>query len=139
MSSNENPLNSIFKVSKGKCTEEINSINKIDNFFKYILDEKIPSKNRCQVIEELINKLKVNQYLCEYFSSFENQSIYIFLIQLYINKSNSPDLRISIINLINELKINLDIYKNVYDYLFQKFQLYIERKKNIQMNYYMTT
>ena len=130
MSSNENPLNSIFKVSKGKCTEEINSINKIDNFFKYILDEKIPSKNRCQVIEELINKLKVNQYLCEYFSSFENQSIYIFLIQLYINKSNSPDLRISIINLINELKINLDIYKNVYDYLFQKISaIYREEEK----------
>jgi len=130
MSSNENPLNSIFKLSKGKCTEEINSINKIDTFFKYILDDKIPSKNRCQVIEELINKLKVNQYLCEYFSSFENQSIYIFLIQLYINKSNSPDLRNSIINLINELKINLDIHKNVYDYLFQKISaIYREQEK----------
>ena len=130
MSSNENPLNSIFKVSKGKCTEEINSMNKIDSFFKYILDEKIPSKNRCQVIEELINKIKVNQYLCEYFSSFDNQSIYIVLSQLYINKSTSPDLKTSIINLINELKINLDIYKNVYDYLFQKIAaIYREEEK----------
>ena len=120
----ENPLKSIFKISsKGNCTEEINSVNKIDNFFKFLKDEKTPSKIRSQVIEELISLFKINRYLCEYFSTYEGQSIYIFLIQLYINKSTSSDLKSSIITLINELRINLDINKNIYDYIFQKLSL----------------
>ena len=127
----ENPLKSIFKLSsKGNITEELESLNKIDSFFKYLKDEKIPSKLRCQVIEELIKKLKINRYLCEYFSSYQNQSIYIFLSQLYIDKSTSKDLKLSIINLINELRINLDINKNIYDYIFQKISaIYREEEK----------
>ena len=120
----ENPLKEIFKLSsKGQITEEINSISKIGSFFKYLKDEKTPGKLRSQIIEELISKLKINRYLCEYFSNYENQSIYIFLSQLYINKSTSQELKQSIINLINELRINLDITKNIYDYIFQKIAL----------------
>ena len=118
---NENPLKSIFKLSsQGKITEELNSINKINSFFNYIKDEKIPSRIRSAIIEELINKLKINRYLCEYFSEYENQSIYMFLIHLYTNKSTSSDLKSSIINFINELRINIDITKDIYDYVFQK-------------------
>ena len=121
---NDNPLKEIFKLSsKGKITEEINSMSKIGTFFKYLKDEKTSAKLRSQILEELISKLKVNRYLCEYFSNYENQSIYIFLSQLYINKSTSPELKYSIINLINELRINLDINKNIYDYIFQKIAL----------------
>ena len=69
----ENPLKSIFKItSKGNITEEINSMNKIDSFFKYLKDEKTPAKQRSQVIEEFIKIIKINRYLCEYFSTFEN-------------------------------------------------------------------
>ena len=127
----ENPLKAIFKISsKGTITEEINSIDKINSFFKYLKDEKIPAKLRCQVIEELINKLKINRYLCEYFSTYENQSIYIFLSELYINKSTSAELKTSIINLINELRINLDINKKICDYIFQKIAaIYREEEK----------
>ena len=137
----ENPLKSIFKISsKGKYIEEIKSMNKIDTFFKYLKDEKTPSKLRCQAIEELINIFKINRYLCEYFSSYEGHSIYIFLIQLYINKSTPQDLRSSIISLINELRINLDIHKNIYDYIFQKLALfYREEEKNDLLLYdYLT-
>ena len=127
----ENPLKSIFKISsKGNITEEIESMNKRDSFFKYIKDEKTPAKLRSQIIEEFIKIIKINRYICEYFSTFENQSIYIFLTELYVNKSTSQELKISIINLINELRINLDINKNIYDYLFQKISLiYREEEK----------
>ena len=139
---NENPLKSIFKLSsKGKITEEINSMNKINLFFNYIKDEKIPSKIRSQIIEELIGKLKINRYLCEYFSLYENQSIYIFLIQLYTNKSTSSDLKSSIINFINELRINIDITKDIYDYVFQKISaIYREGESNSKdiLNDYLT-
>ena len=131
----ENPLKSIFKLtSKGVCTEEINSVNKIDTFFKYLKDEKNPSKFRCQMIEEFINKLKINRYLCEFFSQYENESIYIFLVQLYINKKTPNDLKSSIINLINELKINLDINKNIYDYLFQKIAAIYREEESLSNN-----
>ena len=127
----ENPLKAIFKLSsKGKITEELQSVNKIDTFFKYLKDEKTTAKQKCQVIEELKNNLKINRYLCEYFSSYENQSIYIFLSQLYISKSTSNELKLSIINLINELRINLDINKNIYDFIFQKISaIYREEEK----------
>ena len=37
----ENPLKSIFKItSKGNTTEKINSMNKIDSFFKFLKDGK---------------------------------------------------------------------------------------------------
>ena len=120
----ENPLKEIFKLSsKGQITEEINSITKIGSLFKYLKDEKTPAQFRSQIIEELISKLKINRYLCEYFSNYENQSIYIFLSQLYINKSTAHELKQSIINLIKELRINLDINKNIYDYIFQNIAL----------------
>ena len=128
---NDNPIKEIFKMTnKGQTTEEINNIDKIDSFFEYIKDVNIPSTHRAQIIEELIAKLKINRYLCEYFSSYENESIYIFLIHLYINNSTTPDLKASIINFISELRINLDINKDIYDYIFQKISaIYREEDK----------
>ena len=127
---NDNPIKEIFKMTnKGQTTEEINNIDKIDSFFEYIKDVNIPSTHRAQIIEELIAKLKINRYLCEYFSSYENESIYIFLIHLYIN-TTTPDLKTSIINFISELRINLDINKDIYDYIFQKISaIYREEDK----------
>ena len=44
---NGNPLKEIFKQStKGEIIEEMKSINKTDLFFKYIIDENIPSESR---------------------------------------------------------------------------------------------
>ena len=130
-SANNSPLNKIFKLSKeGKPTEEIESMDEIDSFFKFIKDEKTPGAISSKVIEELIGKFKKNRYLCEYFSTYEQHSIYIFLIKLYMSKSASPQLKTSIINLINELRINLDINKDVYDFLFQKIAaVYREEEK----------
>ena len=121
---NGNPLKEIFKQTpKGEIIEEMKSINKIDLFFKYIIDENISSESRSKVIEILIEKLKINRYLSEYFSTFENESVYLVLTKLYLNKSSNPQLKASILNLISELRINLDINKNIYDYIFQKISL----------------
>ena len=128
----ENPLKEIFRLnSKGETIEEMKSINKIDLFFKYIIDEKIPSESRSQVIEEFIKKLKKNRYISEYFSSFQNESIYLVLMKLYLKKSSNEVLKTSILNLISELRINLDINKNMYDYLFQKISLLYRGNENL--------
>ena len=132
---NDNPLKEIFKQSsKGVIIEELKSIDKIPLFFKYIKDESIPSESRSKVIEEFIKKLKVNRYICEYFSTYENESIYFLLTKLYLNPSTEPILKTSILNLIAELRINLDINKNLYDYLFQKMSLIYRGESNLGKN-----
>ena len=129
---NGNPLKEIFKQSKkGEIIEEIKSIDKIPLFFKYIKDENIPSESRSKIIEDLIKKLKKNRYICEYFSSFDNESVYLILTKLYLNKSSNSTLKESIIKFIAELRINLDINKNIYDYLFQKMSLIYRSEEKV--------
>ena len=129
---NGNPLKEIFKQStKGEIIEEMKSINKTDLFFKYIIDENNPSESRSKVIEQFIERLKVNRYISEYFSIFKNESVYLVLTKLYLNKSSDAVLKASILKLISELRINLDINKNIYDYIFQKMSLLYRRNENL--------
>ena len=129
---NENPLKEIFKQpAKKDVTEEIKSIDKISLFFKYLINENIPSESRSKVIEEFIPKLKTNRYISEYFSTYENESIYLILSKLYLNKTSNDVLKKSILNLIAELRINLDINKNIYDYIFQKLSLVYRGSENL--------
>ena len=132
---NVNPLKEIFKLSKkGEIIEEMKSIENIPLFFKYIKDEKIPSESRANIINEFIKKLQANRYISEYFSSFENESIYLILSKLYLNSASNEVLKSSILNLIAELRINLDINKNIYDYLFQKLSLIYRSENNLGKN-----
>ena len=132
---NENPLKEIFKLSKkGEIVEEMKSVENIPLFFKYIKDEKIPSESRANVISELIKKLQINRYISEYFTSFEDESIYLILLKLYLNPSSKEILKSAIINFIAELRINLDINKDIYDYLFQKMSLIYRSENNLGKN-----
>ena len=118
---NNDPFKKIFKLNKnGLCSEEISSIEDINLFFKYLKNEKIPQASKSKLIEEFISKIKNNRYLCEYFSTYENNSIYLFLFDLFLNPSTQQILKDSILNLIDELRINIEISKTVCDYIFQK-------------------
>ena len=127
----ENPLDLIFiKNSKGKTTEEINDILKIPEFFKYLKNDNIEYGKKIFVIEELIKKFKINRYIIEYFSKYENQSIYIFLFDIYLKQETCQELKTSIINLLNELRINIETGKEIYEYLFQGLsKLYCSSEK----------
>ena len=135
MENKENPLDLIFiKDSKGKTTEEINDILKIPEFFNYLKDENIDYGKKIFVIEDLIKKLKVNRYICEYFSEFENQSIYIFLFDLYLKKDTNEALKTSIINLLNILRINIETGKEIFEYLFQKISKLYRGEEELKPN-----
>lgn len=127
----ENLLDLIFiKNSKGKATEEINDISKIPEFFKYLKNDNIEYGKKIFVIEELIKKFKINRYIIEYFSKYENQSIYIFLLDIYLKQETCQELKTSIINLLNELHINIETGKEIYEYLFQGLsKLYCNAEK----------
>ena len=117
---NTNPLQLIFKTTdNGEMSEELNSIKNIPLFFKYLLNENVSQEDKIIIIEKFIEIISENRYICEYFSSYNNKSIYIFFIELYMSKSTSPGLKSAIINLFQELIINIETNKNIYEFLFQ--------------------
>ena len=122
---NNNPLNAIFiEESQGKYSSEISSLKNINLFFEYITDEKIDNDKKSSILDEFTQKLKINRYISEYFSSYENRSIYLLLIDLYLSqKEIDSKLKSSIINLLNELRINIQTGKEIYEYVFQKLSL----------------
>ena len=121
-----NPLNNIFlKSPQGKLTDELDNINNIKLFFNFINNDKIKDEEKENVLKEFIPKLKANRYISEFFSSYENKSIYIYLFDLYCNDKTSQKLKDKIISLIEELFFNIQTGKEIYEYIFQKLaQIY---------------
>ena len=118
---NDNPLNIIFiKDSSGKLTEEIESTKNIHFFFEFLKEDKINADSKIKILDELKNKIHVNRYISDYFSSYDNKSIYIFLFELYINKNTNDKLKSSIKSFIEELCLTIKTGKEIYEYLFQK-------------------
>ena len=116
----DNPLNIIFvKQSNGKLSDEITDIKYISNFFKYLKDDKINSDSKMKVLDEFKNKIKTNRFISEFFSEYESKSIYIHLFDLFIKKSTTDKLKSSIRSLIEELCLNIQTNKEVYEYIFQ--------------------
>ena len=133
-SSFNNPLNSIFIIdnNKDKTTSEINSLTNIKNLFEYLKDENISNENKIIVIDQLTQKIKINRYISEYFASYENKSIYLYLFDLFLKEKDLNDkLKESIINLLNELRINVQTGKEIYEYIFQKISLFYHGEKEI--------
>ena len=117
----DNPLYNIFiKTSKGTLTDEIDNVKNIQYFFNYLKNEKIKDDSKQKVIEELKNKIHINRYISEFFSSNNNKSIYIYLFDLYSNQKASQNFKESILSLINELRYNIQTGKDIYEYIFQK-------------------
>ena len=117
---NDNPLNSIFvKNTSGKLSDEINDIKNISHFFKFLKDEKINVDTKIKVLDEFKKKIQTNRFISEFFSEYENKSIYIHLFDLYTKKSSTDKLKTSITSLIEELILNIQTGKEVYEYIFQ--------------------
>ena len=118
--SKDNPLNFIFiKTPEGKITEEINSVKNIQFFFKFLQNEKITSELKEEVLKELTTIIENNRYVSAFFSSYEKKSIYIHLFDLYTNKSTTQKLKDAIISLLEQLRMNIQTGKEIYEYLFQ--------------------
>ena len=121
-----NPLNEIFKFnSNSQPTFNANSLQYIPNFFEYLFnnsnDDKSSSseKEKVNAIKNFCNIIKENRTIVEYFYSYEDRSIYLYLFDLYLDKNSSEDLKKEIIELLNELRINIQINKKIFEYLFK--------------------
>ena len=127
----DNPLKSIFsQTTDGKYSSAIKSFQNINNFFTYLTEKKNSVESKIIIIEEFITIIKEHRYICEYFSSFENNSIYIFLFELYLKDNSNDKFKKSILNLIKELILNIEVDKKIFEYIFQKISfLYREEEK----------
>ena len=113
------PLKTIFKDSNGKLTDEIIDIKSISNFFHFLKNDKINSEIKSKAIEEFKTKIQNNRFISEFFSEYENKSIYIYLFDLFINKNTTTKLKSEISSLIEELCLNIQTGKEIYEYIFQ--------------------
>ena len=131
---NDSPLLKIFEIGKnGVCSSELKNKENINLLWKYLIDEKNSQNSKTKIIKEFTEKIKINRYICEYFSiaeDIEKKSIYIFLFELYLNKDTTFELKNAILNLLKELIINIEITKDIYEFIYQKISsLYKEEEK----------
>ena len=132
------PLLSIFQNSNIK--ENIYSEN-INTFFTYLNDEKIPQENKVLTINEFTKIIKINRYISEYFSVYEEESIYLFLFKIFLNDLTKFNLKEAILGLLDELRINIEANKSVYDFIFQSLSEIYRKEENIppgKMTLYLT-
>ena len=114
------PLLTIFKnSSEGEYNELINSIQNIQNFFTFISSDQNTEDSKIDVLENLLIILKKNRYIAEYFSSYKNKSIYLYVFDLYLSKNSSEKIKSTILKFIEELIFCLETNKEIYEYLFQ--------------------
>ena len=91
------PLFTIFKkISKDEYIEVINSIQNIPNFFTFISNELVPDNEKVSVLENLLQILKKNRYISEFFSTYKsvrNQYNHVFdYYKNYINEKGLTEL-----------------------------------------------
>ena len=128
----QNPLSIIFKTNKnGEIIEEISSIKNISSFFQYLTNEKVFEEEKIKVIKKFKEIISKNRYILEFFSEYNNESIYIFFFELFLNNTSSKDLKSAILFLLEEIILNIETTKNIYEYLYQKLSsLYRDQNAN---------
>ena len=138
-----NPLLLIFKLTPaGAISEEIEDPSKFPSLYNYML-ENSNKKNKVQIIN-IINILKEmikrQRSVCAYFPKYNNKSLYIFLFELFLKENSNSQLRTSLVELISELIANIQINKEIYEFIFQKFSKIYRKEQNFlnnikEMNY----
>ena len=139
-----NPLTQIFKVnSKGEITSHLNSLQEISDLFTYLLkninnEEPSPSiEEKIKVISNFRNIIKENRTIVEFFSENEDKSIYLYLFELYLNKNSTQELKKEIISLIDELRINIQLNKKSFVFLFNNLSsIYRENQVDEDLFFY---
>ena len=135
-----NPLYQIFKCNEaGIITEEIEDSSKFPLLYKYIFDNS-NKKLAINIINVLKDILKRQRRISAYFAKYNNQSFYIFLFELFLKEKSNAQLRKTIIELLSEVSMNIQMSKDEYDFIFQKFSKLYQKDKNFlqdikKMNY----
>ena len=114
-------LDSLFHTnnSNSQSNQLINS-NSTSLFFQYITNPSTSEQDLTLLFQHLLLKLKQCRMLYIYFSYYNSQSIYIYLINIYINTS-SLQLQQSILNVIKEYRTHISLSKDVFTSVYSHF------------------
>ena len=132
-----NPLYLIFKLdSSGIVSEEIEDSSTFPLLYNYILENsnktnKIQAINIIKILKEIIIR---QRSICAYLPKYNNKSIYIFLFELFLKEKNIPQLRKELLELISEINTNIQISKEIYDFIFQQFSKLYRKDQNFLNN-----
>ena len=131
----DNPLYEIFRTNPaGLITSELKNFSKFSVLYEYLNDDKKKVENKIKIINKLIELIKSQRNICAFLPKYDNKSIYIFLFDLFMNAKNSNELKQSIIMLIKELSLYLEMNKEIYENIFQRFSLLYRKDKKILPN-----
>ena len=126
----ENPLDSIFlKNSESETLAEFVDITKIPEFFEYLKNPQIEQEKKIYILQQIQTNFNVNRYLIEYFSSYENISIYRILFDIFLLPETSEELKSEIIKFLSPIICNIQTDKEIYEYIFQKLSLIYRSKE----------
>ena len=133
--SKDNPLYEIFKTNpSGLISAELKNFTKFPVLYEYLKDNTKKVENKIKIINKLIELIKSQRKICAFMPKYDNKSIYIFLFDLFFNEKSSNEFKQSIINLIKELSLYIEINKEIYENIFQRFSLLYRKDKKILSN-----
>ena len=122
------------KNTKNELTNRLCDMNVIPIFFSYLTDAQTPQHSKIELLNLLKDKLKSCRMLFSYFSENNGQSIYISLIDLYLNETTTVDLQKAITVFIQEIRGSIEISKHEMDYIYQKFAYLYRNSSELTVN-----
>ena len=133
-----NPLNKIFKQNPSDTLSlEIENPSNIPLLFDFLKDNDNSINNKIEIISQLTSMINEQRAICAFLPKYENKSIYIFFFELYLQEKESLEYKQAIRYLLYEFSGNIEISKEIYEYIFQKLSLAYRQDKTFlsQINY----
>ena len=125
---------------KNQITNQLISQEAIQEFINYLSNDNVLLKTKVDLLTILKEKFMEYRMLIEYFSTINHKSIYIYLIEIYISEKNDNQLRDVILDFIDAIVINIEVGKEIFDYIYQKISLLyrgIDKITSDKMNNYL--
>ena len=107
-------------TEKGTLTNQLINSEAVSVFIDAITNEQLSAGVKVDLIGKLREMFREYRMLTEYFSKINSKSIYIYLIDLYLQEKNNSSLQKAILDLIDDLLINIETEKEIFDYIYQK-------------------
>ena len=108
---------------KKQITNQFISQKAVQEFTSFLSNDKVPSKNKIELLSIIKEKFTEYRMLIEYFSVINSKSIYIHLIEVYLSEKSDNKLKEAILDFIDAILIHIEVRKEIFDFIYQKISL----------------
>ena len=92
---------------KKQITNQFISQKAVQEFTSFLSNDKVPSKNKIELLSIIKEKFTEYRMLIEYFSVINSKSIYIHLIEVYLSEKSDNKLKEAILDFIDAILIHI--------------------------------